>query len=66
MPGDIGRYQINYILVRKRFKNQVRRCKTYLGADVNSNHNLLIMKSNVTYKKLNKSTQKERRYDVNV
>ncbi|KAL4149828.1 hypothetical protein QTP88_003684 [Uroleucon formosanum] len=66
MPGDIGRYQIDYILVRKRFRNQVRRCKTYPGADVDSDHNLLMMKSNVTYKKLNKPTQKERRYDVNM
>ncbi|KAL4083943.1 hypothetical protein QTP88_029259 [Uroleucon formosanum] len=47
-------------------KNQVRRCKTYPGADVDSDHNLLMMKSNVTYKKLNKPTQKERRYDVNM
>ncbi|KAL4107862.1 hypothetical protein QTP88_018144 [Uroleucon formosanum] len=65
IPGDIGRYQMDYILVRKRFRNQVRRCKTYPGADVNSDHNLLMMKSNVTYKKLKKPTQKERRYDVN-
>lgn len=56
MPGDIGRYQIDYILVRKRFRNQVRRCKTYPGADVDSDHNLLMMKSNVTYKKLKKPT----------
>lgn len=62
MPGDIGRYQIDYILVRKRFRNQVRRCKTYPGANVDNDHNLLMMKSYVTYKKLKKPTRKERRY----
>lgn len=52
MPGDIRRYQINYIIVRKRYKNQVHRCKIYPGNDVNSDHNLLMMKYNVVYKKL--------------
>lgn len=66
MPGDIGRYQIDYILVRKRFRNQIRKCKTYPGADVDSDYNLLMMKSSVTYIKLKKPTQKERRYDVNM
>lgn len=66
MPRDIGRYQINYILVRKRFRNQVRKCKTYPGADVYTDHNLLMMKSNVTYKKLKKPKNTKRRYDVNM
>lgn len=44
MPGDLGRYQIDFILVRNRFKNQVKSCKTYPGADINSDHNLVMMK----------------------
>jgi len=47
MPGDIRIYQIDYTIVRKKFKNQVHRCKTYSGADVNSDHNLFMMKYNV-------------------
>ena len=43
-PGDTGRYQIDYILVRNRYRNGVKNCKTYPGADVNSYHNLLVMK----------------------
>lgn len=64
MPGDIGRYQIDYIIVRKRFRNQVHRCKTYLGADENSDHNLLMMKCNIVYKKLTRGIQTTRKYDL--
>lgn len=64
MPGNIGRYQIDYIIVRKRFRNQVHRCKTYPGADVNSDHNLLIMKCNVVYKKLTRRNQTTMKYDL--
>jgi len=54
MPGDIVRYQIDYILVRKRFRNQIHRYKTYPGADADSDHNLLMMKCNVVFNKLDK------------
>jgi len=66
MPGDTGRYQNDYIIiiVRKRFRNQVHKCKTYLGADVNSDHNLLMMKCNVVYKKLKRRNQITRKYDL--
>ncbi|VVC38014.1 Endonuclease/exonuclease/phosphatase [Cinara cedri] len=45
IPGDIRRHQIDYILVIKHFRNQVRRCKTHPGIDVDSDHNLLMMKN---------------------
>lgn len=61
MPGDTRRYQIDYIIVKKRFRNQVHRCKTYQGADLNSDHNFLMMKCNVVYKRLTKITQKTRK-----
>jgi hypothetical protein len=63
MPGDIRRYRIDYIVVRKRFRNRIHRCKTYPGLDVNSDHNLLMIKCNVGYKKLTRITQKIRKYD---
>lgn len=63
IPGDIRRYQIDYIILRKRFRNQEHRCKTYPGANVNSDHNLLIMKYNVLYEKLTQIIQKTRKYD---
>jgi hypothetical protein len=35
MPRDIRRYQMDYIIVRKMFRSQVYRCKTYPGVGVN-------------------------------
>jgi len=54
MPKYIARYQIDYILVRKRFRNQIHRCKTYPEADAGSDHNLLMMKCDVVFKRLDK------------
>lgn len=64
MSGDIKRYQIDYIIVRKKFRNQVQRCKTNPGANVNSDHNLLMMKRNVVYKKITRTIQNTRKYDL--
>uniref|UniRef100_A0A8D8R6E3 Craniofacial development protein 2 n=1 Tax=Cacopsylla melanoneura TaxID=428564 RepID=A0A8D8R6E3_9HEMI len=40
-PGDRNRYQIDYILTNQRYKNSIINVKTYPGADVDSDHNLL-------------------------
>ena len=42
-PGDIARYQIDFILANQRFKNSIKVAKTYPGADANSDHNLLVI-----------------------
>jgi endonuclease/exonuclease/phosphatase family metal-dependent hydrolase len=52
MPGDVGRYQIDFIMVRNRFKNQVKDSRSYPGADIDSDHNLVMMKCNLNFKKL--------------
>lgn len=53
-PGDsedkIVRNQIDYILIRKQFKNGVTSVKTYPGADVASDHNPVVMMLNVRLK----------------
>ena len=33
-PGDRHRYQIDYILVKQRFRNSIRDVKTLPGADI--------------------------------
>ena len=33
-PGDIGRYQIGYLLMNSRYWNSVTNAKTYSGADI--------------------------------
>lgn len=52
MPGDRGRYQIDYILVRQRYRNAVKNACSYPGADIDSDHNLVAMKMQVKLKKL--------------
>ncbi|XP_060873900.1 craniofacial development protein 2-like [Metopolophium dirhodum] len=53
-PGDTAIYQIDYIITKQRFKNQIKQCKTYPGADIDSDHNLIIMETNLKYKKIKK------------
>ena len=43
-PGDVKRNQIDYIMVRNRFRNSVKQVKTYPGADVDSDHNPVVCK----------------------
>jgi len=52
MTGDIGRYQIHHIMAKKRFRNQVKNCRSYAGANIDSNHNLVMMKGNLKFKKI--------------
>lgn len=51
MPGERSRYQIDYILVRNRYKNQVKKCKSNPGADINSDHNIVVMDTNLSLKR---------------
>ena len=46
-PGDVCRNQIDFMLINKRFKNCVKDVKTYPGADINSDHNLMIGRLNI-------------------
>lgn len=43
-PGDRYRNQIDYIMVRSRWKSSILNCKTYPGAECGSDHQLLAMK----------------------
>ena len=62
-PGDIYRNQIDYIMTRRRFRNSVKDCRTYPGADINSDHCLLVSKMNFRLKKIKKKEIKEQ-YDL--
>ena len=59
-PGDTNRYQLNYILVRQRYRNSVKQSSNYTGADVGSDHNLVMMKIKVKLKVLKKAKIKKR------
>ena len=51
-PGDTGRYQIDYIMVRQRYHNSIKSAWSYRGADANADHNLVMMKCRVKLKKI--------------
>uniref|UniRef100_A0A8D8Y198 Craniofacial development protein 2 n=1 Tax=Cacopsylla melanoneura TaxID=428564 RepID=A0A8D8Y198_9HEMI len=56
-PGDKRRYQIDYILVKRRFRNQVKSSHTYPGYDIDSDHNLLVAKCDIKLRKLHLKTK---------
>lgn len=63
-PGDMCRNQIDYILIRNRFKNAVKQVKTYPGADIGSDHIPVTCKIQIKVKKPQKSAIKEQ-HDLN-
>ena len=46
------RLQLDYIMVRQRYKTNVKNSFSYQGADVDSNHNMMIMKVSLKLKKV--------------
>ena len=52
MPGDIGRYQLDYILVKQRYRNSVKSSRSFPGCDIDSDHNLVMMKAEVQLKRV--------------
>uniref|UniRef100_A0A0B7BR26 Endonuclease/exonuclease/phosphatase domain-containing protein n=4 Tax=Arion vulgaris TaxID=1028688 RepID=A0A0B7BR26_9EUPU len=63
-PGDRKRNQIDFIMIRNRFKNNVMNTKTYPGADINSDHNPVMIKLNIKLKKIDQPTRKEPHIDI--
>jgi exonuclease III len=53
-PGNRARNQIDYIMIHQRWRKSIRNCRTYPGADCNSDHNLLV----ATFKLRLKARQK--------
>ncbi|PNF28361.1 hypothetical protein B7P43_G17331 [Cryptotermes secundus] len=51
-PGDRRRHQLDYILVKHRFRNSVKDVKTLPGADIDSDPNLLVAKFQTRLKKI--------------
>lgn len=48
MPGNIGRYEIDYIMIKRGYRQQIHMCKAFPGADYNTGHNLLLSSHNFT------------------
>lgn len=64
-PGDVRRNQIDYIIIRNRFRNSVKQVKTYPGADIDSDHNPVVCKIQIKLKSL-KVKQGSEAKDFNV
>ena len=60
MPGDRGRFQIDYILVKQKCRNAVKNSKAYPGADADSDHNLVMMEYEVRLKTIKKTKIRKR------
>lgn len=56
-PGDIRRFQLDYIMIRQCYRNSVKNAHTFPGADVNSDHNLVYMKIRLKLKRLKQATR---------
>ena len=63
-PGDTGRFQLDYIMVKQRFRNQVLDCKAYPGADIDSDHNLVVMKSRLKFKRIIRKNQPAKKWNT--
>ena len=50
-PGDTGRYQIDYILVKQRYRNSVKNSRGYPEADADTDHVLVKMNIKITLKR---------------
>src|SRR6476469_115569 len=59
-PGDLRRYQIDYIIVRQRYRNSVKSSWSYPGADVYSDHNLVAMRLKLKWKKIPRRKQQKK------
>ena len=63
-PDGQHRNQIDYILCSQRWRSSIQLAKTRLGADCDSDHELLIAKFRLKLKKAGKTTRPFR-YDLN-
>ena len=61
-PGDTGRYQLDYVLVKRRFRNSVNNSHAYPGADADTDHNLIIMTAFLALKNV-KCRKTRKRWD---
>ncbi|PNF27828.1 hypothetical protein B7P43_G09190 [Cryptotermes secundus] len=63
-PGDWRRHQLDYILVKHRFRNSVKDVKNLPGADIDSDHNLLVAKFRTRLKKIIRFQKCRPRWDL--
>jgi hypothetical protein len=65
-PGDSARYQLDYILVKQRYRNSVKNSKTLPGADADTDHNLVAMAAHLQLKFIKKKREKVNKWNKEV
>jgi exonuclease III len=63
-PGDRSRHQLDYILVKHRFRNSVKDVQTLHGADITSDHNLFVSKICTRLKKSVRFQKRRPQWDL--
>ena len=63
MPEDRRRYQIDYILVKHRYRNSVKLACSYPGAYADSDHNLVAMRISAKLKRIRRE-KNNRKWDL--
>jgi hypothetical protein len=64
-PGDVIRNQIDYIMINWRYQNSIKNVRAFPGADINSDHNPVIMKMHVKLKRT-KISKVQEHWDMNM
>ena len=62
-PGGPNKYQINYLPVKQRYRNNVKNFCSYPGADANTDHNMLMIKVRLILK-TEHGAKKVQKWDV--
>ncbi len=63
-PGDMYRNQIDFIMIKGRFKNSFKQVKTYPGADIYSDHNPVVATIALKLKKTQNTRNGTKKYDL--
>ena len=63
-PGDWSRHHLDYILVKQQFRNSVKYVQTLPGADIDSDHDLLVAKVHIRLKKIIRFQKSRPRWDL--
>ena len=64
MQADRGRFQIDYILVKERFRNSVKDVRIIPSADIDSDHNLLVASISTRLKRIKTQGRKKSKWDL--
>jgi hypothetical protein len=63
-PGDRKIYQIDYIVVKQRFRNSTRHLKTIPGVDIDSDHNLQVAEEQTKLQSIKKAGNRKPKWSL--